>query len=66
MKDASPRDRLLLSVAVLLMVGGVVMLFADLVSGGITIPLMTVGIALVVVAEADGRRDRWGRKSRGV
>ena len=66
MKVASPRDQVLLAIAVVLMVGGVVLLLANLASGGITIPLMTVGIALVVIAEADGRRDRRGREPRGV
>jgi hypothetical protein len=56
MKVASTRDRALLAVAVVLMVGGVVLLLADVVGGGVTIPLMTVGIALVVIAEMDAHR----------
>jgi hypothetical protein len=56
MKVASTRDRTLLAVAIVLMVGGVVLLLAGVASGGVTIPLMTVGIALVVIAEMDARR----------
>jgi hypothetical protein len=66
MKVASSRDRLLLAVAVVLMVGGVVLLLADVASGGVTIPLMTIGIALVVVAEIDAHRHQGGGSPRGV
>jgi hypothetical protein len=53
---AAFRDRVLLAIAVVLMLGGVVLLLAGVASGGITIPLMTVGIALVVIAEMDAHR----------
>jgi hypothetical protein len=66
MKVASTRDRALLAVAVVLMIGGVVLLLADVAGGGVTIPLMTVGIALVVIAEMDARRQRGGGSPRGV
>jgi hypothetical protein len=42
--------------AIVLMLAGAVMLVADLVSAGIAIPLIAVGIALVVVEQADRRR----------
>jgi len=66
MKVASTRDRALLAVAVVLMIGGVVLLLADLASGAVTIPLMTVGIALVVIAEMDVHSQHGGRSPRGV
>ena len=66
MKVASTRDRVLLAVAVVLMVGGVVLLLADVAGGGVTIPLMTVGIALVVIAEVDARHRRGGGSPRGA
>jgi hypothetical protein len=47
------------------MIGGVVLLLADVAGGGVTIPLMTVGIALVVIAEMDARRQHGG-SPRGV
>jgi hypothetical protein len=66
MKVASTRDRVLLAVAVVLMLGGVVLLLADAASGAVTIPLMTVGIALVVIAETDAHRKHGGGSPRGV
>jgi hypothetical protein len=66
MKVASTRDRVLLAVAIVLMVGGVVLLLADAASGAVTIPLMTIGIALVVVAEMDAHRQDGGGSPRGV
>ena len=60
MKVASTGDRTLLAVAIVLMVGGVVLLLAGVASGGATIPLMTVGIALVVIAEVDAHRRHGG------
>lgn len=48
------------------MLGGVVLLFADLAGGGVTIPLTTVGIALVVIAQRDARRRQRGRTPRGT
>lgn len=47
---------LLLVVAVLLMLGGAALMLADLVSPGIAIPLIAVGIALSVVAQSRRRR----------
>ena len=66
MKVASTCDRVLLAVAVVLMVGGVVLLLADVASGAVTIPLMTVGIALVVIAEMDAHRRHGGGNPRGA
>ena len=66
MKVASTRDRALLAVAVVFMVGGGVLVLADLASGAVTIPLMTIGIALVVIAEMDAHRRRGGSIPRGV
>jgi hypothetical protein len=66
MKVAFSRDRALLFVAVVLMIGGVLLLLADLASGAVTIPLMTVGIALVVIAEIDAHRQHGGGSPRGV
>lgn len=60
------RDRALLGVAVLLMLGGVALLLADVASGAVTIPLMTVGIALVVIAQRDIRNRRDGRTARST
>jgi hypothetical protein len=48
------------------MVGGVVLLLADGAGGGVTIPLMTVGIALVVIAKMDAHRQHGGDSPRGV
>ena len=58
-------DRVLLGLAVLLMLGGAALLIADVVSSGVTIPLITVGIALVVIAQMDIRR-RGSHTARGV
>lgn len=66
MKVASTRDRLFLAVAVVFMVGGVVLLLADAASGAVTIPLMTVGIALVVIAEMDAHRRHGGGSPGGA
>jgi hypothetical protein len=66
MKVASIRDRVPLLVAVVLMVGGVVLLLADVASGGVTIPLMTVGIALVVIPQMDAHRHQSGGRPGGV
>lgn len=51
-----PTEFLLLVVAVVLMLGGAALLLADLVSPGIAIPLIAVGIALSVVAQSRRRR----------
>jgi membrane-bound ClpP family serine protease len=47
---------LLLVVAVVLMLGGAALMLADLISPGIAIPLIAVGIALSVVAQSRRRR----------
>lgn len=53
----TPRtDVALLAVAVLLMLGGAAMLIADVVSAGITIPLIAIGTALMVVVVQNKRR----------
>jgi hypothetical protein len=51
-----PTKFLLLVVAVVLMLGGAALMLADLVSRGIAIPLIAVGIALTVVAQSRRRR----------
>ena len=48
-------DLAVLVVAVVLMLGGAVLMLTDVVSAGIAIPLITVGIALVAV-EQIGKR----------
>jgi hypothetical protein len=48
-----PRDLALLAVAVILMLGGAVTMVGGWVAAGIAIPLITVGIALVVVEQRD-------------
>ena len=56
MKHMPPTEFLLLVVAVVLMLGGAVLMLAGLVSPGIAIPLIAVGIALTVVAQSRRRR----------
>ena len=56
MKHVSPTEFLLLVVAVVLMLGGAALMLADLLSPGIAIPLIAVGIALSVVAQNRQRR----------
>jgi hypothetical protein len=56
MRYIPPIEFLLLVVAVVLMLGGAALMLADLVSAGIAIPLIAVGIALSVVAESRRRR----------
>lgn len=56
MKHMPPTEFLLLVVAVVLMIGGAALMLADLVSSGIAIPLIAVGIVLSVVAQS--RRGR--------
>jgi len=51
-----PTESLLLVVAVVLMLGGAALMLADLVSAGIAIPLIAVGIALSVVVQTRRRR----------
>jgi hypothetical protein len=55
-KHLPPAEYLLLVVAVVLMLGGAALMLADLVSPGIAIPLIAVGIALSVVAQSRRRR----------
>jgi hypothetical protein len=49
-------ELVLLTVAVLLMLGGAAMLIAHVVSAGISIALIAVGIALTVVVQNKMRR----------
>ena len=56
MKHMPRTEFLLLVVAVVLMLGGAGLMFADLVSPGIAIPLIAVGIALAVVPQSRRRR----------
>jgi hypothetical protein len=56
MKHMQRTEFLLLVVAVVLMLGGAALMLADLVSPGIAIPLIAVGIALSVVAQNRRRR----------
>jgi membrane-bound ClpP family serine protease len=56
MTHITPSEVLLLVVAVVLMLGGAALMLADLVSPGIAIPLIAVGIALSVVAQTRRRR----------
>jgi membrane-bound ClpP family serine protease len=55
-KHVPRTEFLLLVVAVVLMLGGAALMLADLVSPGIAIPLIAVGIALSVVAQSRRRR----------
>ena len=56
MKNMPPAKLLLLVVPVVLMLGGAALMLADLVSPGIAIPLIALGIALSVVAQTRRRR----------
>jgi len=56
LSETPPRDLALLVVAVVLMLGGAVSLVGGWMAAGIAIPLITVGIALVVIAQSDIRR----------
>jgi hypothetical protein len=47
------RDRALLAIAVVLMLGGAVTLVGGWLEAGIAIPLIAIGIALVVIAQRD-------------
>ena len=49
MKKLLATDRVLRTVAVLLMLGGAAVLIADVVHEGISIPLIAIGIALTVI-----------------
>jgi len=52
----APIDLALLSVAVLLMLGGAVLLVADVGSAGISISVIAVGIALTMIVQRKGPR----------
>jgi hypothetical protein len=54
-KETPPRDLALLAVAVILMLGGAATLVGGSIAPGIAIPLITIGIALVVIARGDVR-----------
>jgi len=47
-----------LVVATALMLGGAILMLADVISAGIAIPLIAVGIALVAIDALDRRRGR--------
>lgn len=51
--ETPPRDLALLATAVVLMLGGAVTLVGGWITAGIAIPAITVGIALVVIAQRD-------------
>jgi phage gp29-like protein len=51
-----PRDLALLAFAVVLMLGGAVTLVPGWIAAGIAIPVIAIGIALVVIEQADVRR----------
>jgi hypothetical protein len=55
-KHMQPTELLLLVVAVVLMLGGAALMIPDLVSAGIAIPAIAVGIALSIVAQSRRRR----------
>ena len=50
------RDLVLLAVAVILMLGGAVTLVGGWIAASLAIPLITVGIALVVIEQGDVHR----------
>ena len=51
-------ERVVLVVATVLMLGGAILMLADVISAGIAIPLIAVGLALVAIAGLDRRRGR--------
>jgi membrane-bound ClpP family serine protease len=55
MMHMRPTEFLLLVMAVALMLGGAALMLADMVSPGIAIPLIAVGIALSIVAQSRRR-----------
>ena len=55
-RDMAPIGLALVVVAVLLMLGGAVLLVAEVGSAGIWIPVIAIGIALTVVARRKDRR----------
>jgi hypothetical protein len=56
LRDTPARDLALLAVAVVLMLGGAVTLVGGWIAAGIAIPVITVGIALVVIERGDVHR----------
>jgi hypothetical protein len=63
--ETSPGDLALLAVAVVLMLGGAVALVAGWITAGIAIPLITVGVALVVIGPDNVHRHH-GNRSPGT
>lgn len=53
-----PRDAALLAFALVLMLGGAVTLVAGWLAAGIAIPLITIGLALIVIAQRDVHRQQ--------
>jgi hypothetical protein len=51
-------EHVVLVVATALMLGGAILMLADVISAGIAIPLIAVGIALVAIDALDRRRGR--------
>lgn len=56
LRRTPPRDLALLGVAVVLMLGGAMTLVPGWLAAGIAIPVIAIGIALVVIEQADIRR----------
>lgn len=56
--ETPPRDLALLAVAVVLMLGGAVTLVGGWITAAIAIPVVTVGIALVVIERGDAHRHK--------
>ena len=56
--ETPPRDLVVLSIAVVLMLGGAATLVGGWMSAGIAIPAIAVGIALVTIEAGDVRRRR--------
>jgi len=56
LRETPPRDLGLLAAAVILMLGGAVTLVGGWIAAAIAIPLITVGIALVVIGQRDAHR----------
>ena len=53
LRQTPARDLALLAIAVVLMLGGAVTLVAGWIASGIAIPLVTIGIALVLIERQD-------------
>jgi hypothetical protein len=51
-------DCALLGTAIVLMLGGAILMLAEVVSAAIAIPIITIGIALVAIEQIDKRRGR--------